>query len=162
MVPAGEPASPAAPNPFFSLTLEALEATRSAPLFTPSRTAPATEPPPEPEPIPVATEPVETEPTPPTLQLVGIVVAGQEEVAILSDAASGEVIRLHPGEEHQGWKLKILDGQSVELSNGEESQKLSMFTEFPDAPRSANARSRRRRSQHGGSEFLGFGGRARI
>ena len=128
-------AAPPAENPFFSFTLESLEATRSAPLFTPSRTAPAVEAPPEAEPTPAEPEPApEPVATPPQLQLIGVVVAGDEEVAILSDQASGEVLRLRPGEEHQGWTLKILDGQSVEFIQGEERQKLTMFTDFPDPP----------------------------
>lgn len=126
------PDTPAVPNPFFSVGLESLEATRLAPLFTPSRTAPSVEPEPEPEAAPVEAEvAVESEPTPPELKLIGIVRAGSEEVAILSDPSTAEVQRLRPGEEVQGWTLRIVDTQTVELKSGDQSHTLTMFTEYP-------------------------------
>ncbi|MBA3517304.1 MAG: hypothetical protein H0T75_06625 [Rhizobiales bacterium] len=122
----------AAPNPFFSPSLESLEATRSAPLFTPSRTAPQSEPEPEPDVAPVETEvAVEAEATPPDVKLIGIVKAGSEEVAILSDTATAEVQRLRPGEEVQGWTVRIVDTRTVELKSGEQRHTLTMFTDYP-------------------------------
>lgn len=131
----GSPIAPAAggagainPNPLATLKLDALEATRSAPLFTPSRTAPevaveaAPPPPAEPEPPPP--------PEPPQLQLIGVVMSNAQQVALLSDPGGGEVHRLKPGEDYEGWTLKIIDPRTVELKNGDQTQKLTMFSEF--------------------------------
>jgi hypothetical protein len=123
-------------NPFSTLTLDALAATRGAPLFTPSRKPPevaAEAPPPPPaEPEPPAP------PEPPQLQLIGVVMTNSQQVALLSDPAGGEVHRLKPGEDYQGWTVKIIDPRTVELENGDQKQTLTMFSDFKKATDSAD------------------------
>jgi hypothetical protein len=131
--PAQEAASAeASANPIAGLDLESLTATRELPLFTPSRSPPtviAPEPPP-PEPEPVEPEIVEeTDPEPPPLQLIGIVVSGAEQTVLLMDESSGEVQRVRPGEEYAGWTVTVLDSRSVELESEGHFQTLTMFTE---------------------------------
>jgi general secretion pathway protein N len=134
-------AAPASPNPLHSLRLEGLESTRKLPLFTPARTPPVVEAPPEPPPEPEAVEPEVVEeppPEPPTLKLIGIVMTAAEQVALLSDEATGEVKRLRPGEDYDGWTLKIVDSRTVELANADQRHTLTMFTEYGDPPPQAN------------------------
>ena len=135
--PAGE--APAAtlvnPNPLSSLNLEGLEATRSLPLFTPSRTAPMVEAPVEEEVVAAPVEPqVEPEAPPPDLQLVGIVLADSFQTALLRNPSTGEVLRLNSGDEFEDWALKIVDARSVELRKGDQVQGLKMFETFPAPP----------------------------
>src|SRR5689334_11965223 len=97
--PSGDP-SLVNPNPLSGLTLESLEATRSAPLFTPSRTAPAVEAPPVEE--ETVAQPVETTPTeepPPQLSLIGIILTDTTQLALLRDPSTNEVHRLASGEQ---------------------------------------------------------------
>lgn len=122
------------PNPLSGLDMEALSATRTLPLFTPSRTAPVVPEPiaeVEPEPAPVEPEP---EQPPPPLQLVGIVLTASAQTALLRDPSSNEVHRIRPGEDYEGWKLSILDASSVEFRSGERVEGLKMFESFPTPP----------------------------
>jgi len=127
-----EPDAAVNPNPLSSLDLESLSATRSAPLFTPSRTGPIVEapieavleaPPPPPE--------VAPEDPPPGLQLVGIVLTDAAKTALLKDPDSNEIHRLNSGDEIQGWSLIIVDARSVEFRSGERVEGLKMFEAFP-------------------------------
>ncbi len=119
------------PNPLSGLDLESLTATRSLPLFTPSRTAPPTvEEAVEAEVAPIE-PPVGPEQPPPSVQLVGIVLTESTETALLLDPTSNEVHRLTSGEEYDGWLLKIVDARSVELRSGDRVEGLKMFESFP-------------------------------
>ncbi len=131
----------ASPNPLSSLDLESLSATRELPLFTPSRTPPLVEepPPPEPEPEPVEPEIVEeADPEPPPLELIGIVVTEAEQVVLLMDQSTGEVQRIRPGDEFEGWTVSIIDSRTVELESEGNFQTLTMFTGTGD-PADPNA-----------------------
>ena len=122
------------PNPLSSLALESLSATRSVPLFTPSRTGPVIEAPVEavieatPPPPPPAVAPEEP---PPGLQLVGIVLTDAAKTALLKDPGSNEIHRLNSGDEFQGWSLIIVDARSIEFRSGERVEGLKMFESFP-------------------------------
>jgi hypothetical protein len=134
MADQAEGSGPINPNPLSSLKLENLGATLSLPLFTPSRTAPTVEPPPE-----VAIEaPVEPQPEaeqpPPAVQLVGIVLTGSTQTALLLDSASNEIHRLNSGDDFNGWALQIVDARSVELRSGDRVQGLKMFEKFAAPP----------------------------
>lgn len=127
----GAAAAPVNPNPLSGLSLDGLSATRSLPLFTPSRTAPFIAPPVEEEiAAPVEPEP-EPEQPPPSLQLVGIVLSDTDKQALLLDPASNEVHRLTSGDEYEGWALTIVDARSVEFRSGERVEGLKMFESFP-------------------------------
>lgn len=131
--PAAEPSAAApstSPNPLAGLDLENLKATRELPLFTPSRTAPVVEATIEPQPEPETPEPeapVETPSEPPPLRLIGVVMTGSEQVAILSNEGTGEVQRLRPGETYEDWTLQIVDTRTVAFENGDQSHTFKMF-----------------------------------
>jgi hypothetical protein len=127
-----EPEAAVNPNPLSSLDLESLSATRSAPLFTPSRTGPIVEapieavaeaPPPPPE--------VPPEQAPPALQLVGIVLTDAAQTALLKDPGSNEIHRLNSGDEYEGWSVTIVDARSIEFRSGDRVEALKMFESFP-------------------------------
>jgi len=123
------------PNPLSSLQLEDLTATRSFPLFTPSRTAPVVaETVPEAEPAAIEEPVVDPEQPPPPLQLVGIVLTDATQTALLLDSASQEVHRLSTGDEYEGWSLTIIDSRSVEFRSGDRVEGLKMFESFPSPP----------------------------
>ena len=133
--PTAEAAGPVNANPLSTLDLESLTATRELPLFTPSRTPPTVmEEPPEPEPEPVVEPEIveETDPEPPTAELIGIVVTEAEQVVLLMDQTSGEVQRIRPGEDFEGWTVSIIDSRTVELESDGNFQTLTMFTETGD------------------------------
>ena len=119
------------PNPLSSLDLESLSATRSFPLFTPSRTAPViAEAPVESEPVLVEQPVVDPEQPPPPLQLVGIVLTEETKTALLLDSNNNEVHRLTSGDEFEGWSLTIVDARSVEFRSGDRVEGLKMFESF--------------------------------
>ncbi|HEX9905381.1 MAG TPA: hypothetical protein VGA77_10495 [Propylenella sp.] len=126
------PDAPLNPNPVAALDLEGLSATRLLPLFTPTRSPPVVEEPPEPE-VLAPPEP-EPEPEPPPLELVGIVLTETEEVALFRDPANDEVHRLNPGDDYDGWSLRIVDTRSVEFESDGRTHTLKMFEEFPADP----------------------------
>jgi hypothetical protein len=129
------PPKPINPNPLSSLTLENLSATRSLPLFTPSRTAPAVAATPlESEPVAIEEPVVDQDQPPPPLQLVGIVLTDTTQTALLLDSTSQEIHRLSSGDEYEGWSLTIVDGRSVEFRSGDRVEGLTMFESFPSPP----------------------------
>jgi hypothetical protein len=56
-----------------------------------------------------------------------VVIAGSEQVAILSDEATGEVRRLRPGEAYEDWTLEIVDTRTVAFAKGDERHTFKMF-----------------------------------
>jgi hypothetical protein len=122
-------------NPLSALDLESLAATRTLPLFTPSRSAPIVEQPMVPQ--VVAAEPeifVAPEPLPPPLRLVGVVMTQSDQVALLADQATGMIHRLRAGETYEGWTLNIVDRRTVAFLNEGREHTLTMFEEFGEAP----------------------------
>ena len=116
---AGAQEAAASPNPLAGLALEDFGSTLSQPLFTPSRTPPVIEVAVE-EPEVVVEEappPVEEPPQPPPFKLVGVVTAGDDKVAILTDESTGEVHRLASGEDFEGWTMDMVDTRTVEFQN---------------------------------------------
>jgi hypothetical protein len=112
-------------NPLWAVPLSTLTATRNRPLFTPSRQPPA--------PI-VANAPVaaphQATPPPvpehPNLVLLGTVVAGKERVAVFTDSATNDTVRLRAGEGHLGWILQSIDRRKVTLQKADQSETLEL------------------------------------
>jgi len=112
--------------PLDGIALEELPATRAFPLFAPTRL-----PPPAPvqivEPPPAALPPPPP-PPPPSLQLIGIMKIGRDQVALLSDLGSGQIHRLCSGEVFGEWTMRITDARSIAFEHGEERQTQHMFS----------------------------------
>jgi hypothetical protein len=122
-------------NPLWAIPLSALAATRTRPLFTPSRRPQA----PAVASIPVAAQ--DPPPTPPAapehpnLVLVGTVAGENEGLAVFVDPATRDMVRLRTGEGHSGWILLSVERRTATLQKGERSETLELPR--PDAPQNA-------------------------
>ena len=115
-----------AANPLWAIPLSALTATRTRPLFTPSRRPPtpvvasvpvaAPRPPPPPPAVPQH----------PNLTLVGTVAGENEGVAVFIDTTTRDTVRLRTGEGHSGWILQSIERRTATLQKGEQTETLAM------------------------------------
>jgi general secretion pathway protein N len=131
MPPPGVTAKPAetptvAANPLWAIPLSALTATRTRPLFTPSRRAPApvvaSVPIAAPRPPPLAP----AAPEHPNLLLVGTVAGENESVAVFIDSTTQNTVRLRTGEGHSGWVLQSVERRTATLQKGNQSETLAL------------------------------------
>ena len=114
-------------NPLWAVPLSALTVTRERPLFSVSRRPPppVVAPPPvavvRPPPPPARPR----EPQKPQLSLVGTV-GGEEGIAVFVDQTNQSIVRLRPGEGHQGWILRAVGGREVTLQNDRDTAVLAL------------------------------------
>jgi hypothetical protein len=145
----------AAGNPLWSVSLDSLSATRERPLFSASRRLPAA-PLPEIAPSPPPMTLSHREPDHPQLVLVGTIVVhathghatdGQardnqarddqtRDLAILLEEKTRSVIRLRPGQEHDGWALRRIGRREVTLEKDNQIETLVLSASGADALRS--------------------------
>jgi len=115
-----------AANPLWAIPLSALSATRTRPLFTPSRRPPA----PVVASVPVAAPrpppPPPAVPQHPNLTLVGTVAGENEGVAVFIDTTTRDTVRLRTGEGHSGWILQSVEHSAATLQKGEQTETLAM------------------------------------
>jgi hypothetical protein len=115
-----------AANPLWAIPLSALTATRTRPLFTPSRRPPA----PIVASVPVAAPrpppPPTAVPQHPNLTLVGTVAGENEGVAVFIDTTTRDTVRLRTGEGHSGWILQSIERRTATLQRGEQTETLAM------------------------------------
>jgi hypothetical protein len=122
--PAETPA--VAANPLWAIPLSALTATRTRPLFTPSRRPPAPVVASAPVVAPMRPPPPPAAPEHPNLVLVGTVAAESESVAVFIDNATRDTVRLRTGEGHLGWILQSVDHRTATLQKGNQSETLAL------------------------------------
>jgi general secretion pathway protein N len=113
-------------NPLWGIPLRVLTATRERPLFSPSRRPPA--PPvvaaaPPPRPV-VAPKP--PEPDHPLLTIVGTIVGESDAIGVFIDAATNDVIRLHTGQDHDGWTLRTVRGREATFEKSDRHATLAL------------------------------------
>jgi len=99
-------------NPLWTLPLERLSVTRERPIFSPSRR------PPTPAPTYVAPVAVRQPAAPQehlAVSLIGTVIGTDVHIGIFLEKATQNVFRLHLGEEHQGWVLRLVKEREVTL-----------------------------------------------
>ena len=114
-----------AANPLWAIPLSALTATRTRPLFTPSRRPPA----PVVASVPVAAPrppPPSALPQHPNLTLVGTVAGENEGVAVFIDTTTRDTVRLRTGEGHSGWILQSIERRAATLQKGGQTEMLAM------------------------------------
>jgi general secretion pathway protein N len=140
----------AAGNPLWSVSLDSLSATRERPLFSASRRPPIP-PPPEIAPSPPPMTLSHKEPDHPRLVLVGTIVGhatdGQardnqardlhtRDLAVLLEEKTRGVIRLRPGQEHDGWALRRIGRREVTLEKENQIETLTLSASGADVLRS--------------------------
>ena len=116
-------ASPAGlANPLAAPSLDRLSATRERPLFTPSRRAP-------PPPPPVASAaPVEAAASPPSISLLGVIIAVEGPRAVINDMTRNKIVRVRVGDEIDGWKVRQIDERLLVLWRDGRSASFKLFS----------------------------------
>lgn len=100
-------------NPLWGIPVSALTATRERPIFSPTRRPPA--PPPEPVAAAEPPPPPPAEPEQPLLTLVGTATGETDNVAVVVDQNTKNLVRLHIGEAVSGWYLRSIDSRAMTL-----------------------------------------------
>jgi|GEM_PF-918312 len=106
-------------NPLWGIPLRVLTVTRERPLFSPSRRPPAppvVAAPPAPRPVAVVKPP---EPDHPLLTIVGTIVGSSDAIAVFIEQATNNIIRLHTGQDHDGWVLRSVHGREATFEKKE-------------------------------------------
>ena len=116
-----------AANPLWAIPLSALTATRTRPLFTPSRRPPA----PVVASVPVAAPQLPPPPPPalpqhPNLTLVGTVAGDNEGIAVFVDPTTRDTVRLRTGEGHSGWILQSVERRTATMQKGDQTETLAL------------------------------------
>lgn len=114
-------------NPLWEIPLAVLTSTRERPVFSSSR---------RPPPVAVAQVAVARPPSPPIppreerpqLSLVGTIAGSDQSFGIFVDQASKAPLRLRVGDEHQGWKLRAVQGREATLTRDQQTIVLN----FPE------------------------------
>jgi general secretion pathway protein N len=111
-------------NPLWGVPLSALSGTRDRPIFSASRKPipPAVPPSAIPEPVVVAKP---SEPERPQLSLIGTVASEDEGFGIFLDQ-SNAALRLKIGEDHEGWKLRSVQGREAVLEKDQQFVTLAL------------------------------------
>ena len=119
-------------NPLWGIPMRVLTATRERPLFSPSRRppAPAAVAAPAPPARPVATKP--PDPDHPLLTIVGTIVSASDGIGLFINQATNEVLRIHAGQEHDGWVLRSVHGREASFEKNERTSTLTLPA--PGAP----------------------------
>jgi hypothetical protein len=114
-------------NPLWGIPLRLLTATRERPLFSPSRRPPAppvvAAPSLPPRPVAAAKPP---EPDHPLLTIVGTVVGGSDGIGVFIDQAKNDIIRLHTGQDHDGWVLRSVHGREATFEKNDRNATLAL------------------------------------
>jgi general secretion pathway protein N len=116
-------ATPRTGNPFSSIPLSALSATRDRPLFSVSRRPPD---------VPVVPPPPkqEAQPTPPPEQpsftLMGTIVSNGGSVAVVQGSNADAISRLRVGEENNGWRVQGIGLRAIVVEKGAQSIELAL------------------------------------
>ncbi len=114
-------------NPLWAIPLRGLGATRERPLFSPSRRPPAAEaaPPQPPREAPPPPPPVAGPETPPFV-LVGAVLGGKANLAILRNLSTNAITHLREGQTDEGWRAQKVSARSVVLEKDGAATTLEM------------------------------------
>ncbi len=118
-------------NPLWGIPMSSLTATRERPLFSPSRRPPS--PPPEPMPVAEAPPPPPAEPEQPLFTLVGTATGETDNVAVVMDQNTRNLVRVKVGETVSGWQLRSIDQRAMTVEKNDRRVTLTL----PAAPASA-------------------------
>src|SRR3984893_13282647 len=118
-------------NPLWGIPVSSLAATHERPIFSVSRRPPA---PPVVAPL-VAQAPAaapKLDPERPPLTLVGTAIGKPQNVAVVLDQATKNIVRLHVGEAVSGWFLRSVDLRAMTLEKN--SQTVALALPAPASP----------------------------
>ena len=149
-------------NPLWAIPFTALSGTRERPIFSSSRRPPAAVVASIPIAKPAAVVSKPKEPERPPLSLIGTIASGHERFGIFLDRSTKAALRLRIGEDHQGWKLRSVQGREAVLEKDQQAFVLALpepgaapsasdlASPLPNARTllSATLPSRRERSSH--------------
>jgi hypothetical protein len=113
-------------NPLWALPLKQLSNTRERPIFSPSRRPPPPATPSYVAPVAVRTPQKPKEPERPSITLLGTIVGTSESIAIFLNPATRDIVRLRPGEDHEGWALRSVKAREVSLVKDRERVVLEL------------------------------------
>lgn len=127
-------APPPGGNPLWGVPLSALSATRDRPIFSASRRPPAPPPPPMPVAEAPPPPPPPAQPEQPHFTLVGTAIGKPQNVALIFDSASKNLVRLYVGEAASGWTLRSVDLRTMTLEKDSQTVVLALPTPGTPAP----------------------------
>jgi len=121
---AQEPASRALDNPVAGFSLGHLSATLERPLFAPTRRPP-------PPPVLAVVRPPDPKPPspPPSVALFGIITDAEQASAVLRVGPADKIMRVHIGDEVEGWKVTQIDWRKLVLSQNNRSATFTLFSD---------------------------------
>jgi hypothetical protein len=130
--PAVESSTPG--NPLWALALKQLSTTRERPIFSPSRRPPPPATPTYVAPVAIRQPQKPAEPERPAVSLLGTVIGEGDRLGVFIESATGTMVRMRVGEDHQGWVLRLIKAREVTLVKDHE---LVAVLELPAAGESA-------------------------
>ena len=130
--PAVESSAPG--NPLWALPLKQLSTTRDRPIFSPSRRPPPPATPTYVAPVAVRQPQKPAEPERPAVTLLGTVIGDGDRIGVFVETATGTMVRMRAGEDHQGWVVRLIKAREVTLVKDHE---LVAVLELPAAGDSA-------------------------
>ncbi|PWB82845.1 MAG: hypothetical protein C3F11_09765 [Methylocystaceae bacterium] len=136
---AQEAADRAKTNPMARLPLERFSETRQRPLFS------ATRRPPPLEPVAVRRDPEPpSQPEPPSLMLVGVLIGGQAPRALVRSGPADKVRNVEIGDDVGGWRVVEIAPRRVVLARDTRTSSIALF-EAKNRPAKAPANAKPRR-----------------
>ena len=104
-------------------TLKSLEATRSRPLFSPSRRPP---PPPQLPDSAVTGSNIPLPLPPPRVELTGVIFGSDQQTAILKRPDDPKPESVHLGADVEGWKVTLITPRSIVLTRADKSLEIQL------------------------------------
>ena len=108
-------------NPLWGIPISSLSAMRERPLFSASR-----RPPVPPRPVAETPPPPSAEPEHPPFTLVGTAIGKTQNVAVILDQTTKNLVRLHFGEATSRWNLGSIDLRTMTVEKNNQAVALSL------------------------------------
>ncbi len=122
-------------NPLWGIPMSALSVTRERPVFSATRRPPA--PPPAPIPVVEAPPPPPAPAEPPQLGIVGTATGETDNVAVVIDQTTRNLVRLHVGETISGWLVRSVDSRTMTIEKDSRSVTLALPAVTDFAPQNS-------------------------
>jgi hypothetical protein len=108
-------------NPLWGIPMSSLSAMREWPLFSASRRPPA-----RPRPVAETPPPPSAQPEHPPFTLVGIAISKTQNIAVILDQTTKNLIRFHSGEAASRWNLRSVDLRTMTVEKNNQAVALSL------------------------------------